>query len=613
MAATQDHPPSLQQRLLQVSAACSFRGLVKSAQWAADLANAMELEQPDHFSHPDDSTSSLESEAKAEGLMKNFHLSFHGHVTPNELAVTFLAKTYFDTREFQRCSHVLKDCTSPLPSFLRCYSSYLAGERGKEEAHPDIFGSGTAINTALEDLRSELERRHRKTPLDAYLMYMLALVYKEQGLRQKAWAHFIQAVAMEPLLWAAWDGLISLCHETSHVDKVLVDENIASLEGVFVVELFKAHVFVELQATKQAMAIYNSLLELFPSSTNLIGRLAVAHYHAREGDQAETLFAQMRGIDPYRLDNLDIYSNILYVENKSADLCHLAQEAHVIDRYRPETCVVLGNYYSMKSQHARAVESLQRALKLNRRYLSAWTLIGHEYIELKNTSAAVAAYRQAIEINARDYRAWYGLGNTYEMLGMPAYAANYFSHAKRLRPSDPRMWSALGAVYERMGRYTQAVQALRMCASLDEDVNPKLVHRMALIYKDKMHPPQLHEAAKLFELMLEETEEGVLVDSEEALEACDYLSSYYSTVNKDDVLATKYANVLMSYGGPHKERAKSVLQRVQGGGVPGRARGTTMSSPLARTSEGVAASTMAEEPAPPQFDVDSSMDMSDFS
>ena len=90
---------------------------------AADLANALDLELPGQFSHPDDSTSSAESDAKP--TINDFSLSFYGQLSPSELATTFLAKTYFDTREFQRCAHCLKDCTGLLPTFLRCYATYL--------------------------------------------------------------------------------------------------------------------------------------------------------------------------------------------------------------------------------------------------------------------------------------------------------------------------------------------------------------------------------------------------------------------------------------------------------------------------------------------------------
>ncbi|EGC28791.1 hypothetical protein DICPUDRAFT_43797, partial [Dictyostelium purpureum] len=127
-------------------------------------------------------------------------------------------------------------------------------------------------------------------------------------------------------------------------------------------------------------------------------------------------------LEPSRLENIDIYSNILYVRDKKASLSMLAHKAMKIEKYCPETCCIIGNYYSLKLEHDKAIMYFQRALKLNDRYLSAWTLIGHEFLEIKNVSAAINAYRKAVDINPRDYRAWYGLGQTYQLLKLPLYS-----------------------------------------------------------------------------------------------------------------------------------------------------------------------------------------------
>ena len=44
----------------------------------------------------------------------------------------------------------------------------------------------------------------------------------------------------------------------------------------------------------------------------------------RQVDQAVTYFKQLGTVDPYRLDNLDTYSNLLYVKEQRVELAHLA-------------------------------------------------------------------------------------------------------------------------------------------------------------------------------------------------------------------------------------------------------------------------------------------------
>lgn len=145
------------------------------------------------------------------------------------------------------------------------------------------------------------------------------------------------------------------------------------------------------------------------------------------------------------MEEVDIYSNMLYVMDKRAKLGKLAHEYAEIDRNRPEVCCLIGelpslqreltsgNYYSSRADHTKAITYFRRALMFNREYLTAWTLMGHEFVELKNSHAAIEAYRKAIDINAKDYRAWYGLGQAYEILDMPMYAIEYYNQATSLR------------------------------------------------------------------------------------------------------------------------------------------------------------------------------------
>ena len=178
-------------------------------------------------------------------------------------------------------------------------------------------------------------------------------------------------------------------------------------------------------------------------------------------DKAERVFSKLVTHSPLRLDDLDTYSNILYVMDRKAKLSFLAQLTTATDPFRPETCVVVGNYYAMKSEHEKAVLHFRRALALDRNFLSAWTLMGHEYIELKNTHAAVECYRRAVDVNRKDYRAWYGLGQTYEVLEMYLYALFYFERAAALCPSDPKMWSAMGQCLQKMQRPQSALKSYK--------------------------------------------------------------------------------------------------------------------------------------------------------
>ena len=174
---------------------------------------------------------------------------------------------------------------------------------------------------------------------------------------------------------------------------------------------FIAALQLELQENHRGLQTYAALVKKdgIPASAIGVVQMAVGHYNMREFDRAQNIFEDVFRADPYRLEGMDIYSNILYVKEAREKLSFLAHSAVMTDKYRPETCCIVGNYYSLKGQHEKAVTYFSRSLKLNWKYLGAWTLMGHEYVEMKNPSAAIDAYRHAVDINPRDYRAWYGL------------------------------------------------------------------------------------------------------------------------------------------------------------------------------------------------------------
>merc|ERR1719225_568341 len=289
--------------------------------------------------------------------------------------------------------------------------------------------------------------------------------------------------------------------------------------------IFLAHTYLELQQNEQAVEIYIGLSGAgLSNSTYIMAQVAIAFHNMRQVDQAVTYFKQLGSVDPYRLDNLDTYSNLLYVKEQRVELAHLAHRTNMIDKYRTETCCVIGNYYSLRSQHEKAVVYFQRALKLNPGYLSALTLMGHEYMELKNTNAAIQSYRQAIEVNRRDYRAWYGLGQTYEILKMHHYCLYYFKQAQELRPSDSRMLVALGESYEKLDKLQDAMKCFWKAYCVGDIEGGIALLRLAKLFESSSEPDQ---AAAAYDQYIKDTEEAGINERDDQSGAYRYLANYY--------------------------------------------------------------------------------------
>eukprot|EP00897_Mesotaenium_endlicherianum_P009716 jgi/Mesen1/8773/ME000524S08071 len=476
-----------------------------------------------------------------------------------EADVYLLAKSFFDMREYRRAAHALRDTQGKKALFLRCYSLYLAGEKRKEEEVVEAagpLGRSDATNPELPALQEALAAAHGEAALDGFGLYLYGLVLKELQRHVAAREVLCISVSAYPWNWSAWLELQTLCTDFEALGAVL-----AALPAPqhWMAAFFEAAALLDLQRNAEGLAKYAALRALFPRSELVLAATATVHYNLRDFDEAQALFERLLAADPYRVDGLDTYSNILYVKECFAALSFLAHKAVLTDKYRPETCCVVGNYYSLRGQHEKAVLYFRRALRLNRRYLSAWTLMGHEYVEMKNTPAAIDAYRRAVDINARDYRAWYGLGQTYEILAMPFYALHYYRRAAQLRPGDARMWCAMGQCYEseQLGLPEAAIRCYtRAHASSDRE-------GIALAKLAKLHASlhQKPQAAHYYKMNLERLDAN-RVEGQDCIEALQYLANFHKSWGRLE-LAEAYATRLLDYGGPAKEDAKALLREIR--------------------------------------------------
>ncbi|XP_020589970.1 anaphase-promoting complex subunit 8 isoform X1 [Phalaenopsis equestris] len=476
--------------------------------------------------------------------------------------VYLLAKAYFDCREFRRAAHVLDRQTGRKAVFLRCYARYLAGEKRKEEELIELegsFGKIEAVNSELVSLERELSHLRKTGAIDSFGLYLYGITLRDRGFENFAITVLVESVNSFPWNWSAWLELQSLCTTTETLNKL-------NIKNHWMKDFFLASAYQELKMHEETLKRCECLQTVFRRSDHIQAQIASALYGLRELDEAEVVFEEILRNDPYRLNTMDIYSNLLYAKECFSALSFLAHKVFLTDKYQPESCCIIANYYSLKGQHEKAVLYFRRALRLNRKYLSAWTLMGHEYVEMKNTPAAIDAYRRAVDINPRDYRAWYGLGQTYEMMSMPFYALYYFKRASHLQPSDARLWVAMGQCYQSapLEMLEDAIKCFTKAVNCNEREGIAL-HQLAKLHSNLGYT---EKAAYFYKKDLE------MMDAEDRqgpnmIEALLFLTKYLKAEKRFEE-AEVYCTRLLDYSGPEKEMAMSLLRglRIAQSGPP---------------------------------------------
>ncbi|RKO93862.1 hypothetical protein BDK51DRAFT_7956, partial [Blyttiomyces helicus] len=435
---------------------CSERGLYHASKWAAEqivglarpTLNPSDTPTEPVFKIPQRSSRATASSALSPPLTKELDDAEEDSI--------LLARSYFQTREFQRAAYAVRHGRSLKAVWWRLYSKYMAGEKSKDENVASHEEEAPAVNNELHAIAEELKKMPEKDN-DPFLQYLYGIVTSAQDQKHVAEEALISSVTAFPANWSAWVHLAGLITNQFDLYRIYPKLPDHFMRQFFLVSVTNNRCY----QVEQLPDDIRGLKGLFPGSTYLKAQFALARYNQREFEEAEPCFSELMKNDPYAVDHLDKYSNLLYVEKKSAKLFNLAQHAYKIDRYRHETCCILGNYFSLKGEHQMAVTYFQRAIKLNRNCYEAYTLLGHEYIEMSNTDLAIEAYRRATQLNAGEFRAWYGLGQCYLILKGHQMALFYFEKAVALKPYDTRIWITLGQVYKLDGRIEEAIACFK--------------------------------------------------------------------------------------------------------------------------------------------------------
>ena len=483
------------------------------------------------------------------------------------------------------------------------YAKFIAGEKRRTEETEMVLGpqdGNLATNQSLPFVTSVLEEwfahseSWNRRP-EGWLEYLYGISLAKSKDDRMATHWLLRSVEHYPYIWSAWQELSSLMGSVDDVralyescpstDVRQLSQIIPRVPRNIMSYIFHVHASQELYQSSQEVQTELAHLEnIFPSSAFLKTQRALLCYHSKDFEEAEGIFSNILITDPYRLDFLDHYSNILYVMGLKSKLGFVAQLATATEKFRPETCCAVGNYYSLKSEHEKAVVYFRRALTLDRSFLSAWTLMGHEFVEVKNTHAAIDSYRRAVDINRKDYRAWYGMGQTYEVLEMHSYAVFYYQRAAALRPYDPKMWMAVGQCFAKTDHLSNAMRAYRralIAGSYYDSSNPEVglgggamdpdvLYQLALLHERNN---EIDETVEYMELTIAQ-EEG-LVDDEQSTQgefsgvgvtptttkARLWLAKYYSRIG-DLQKAMELANELCQ-DGTEVEDAKALIRDIR--------------------------------------------------
>ncbi|KAJ9613913.1 anaphase-promoting complex subunit cdc27 [Cladophialophora chaetospira] len=247
-----------------------------------------------------------------------------------------------------------------------------------------------------------------------------------------------------------------------------VDQEIGALQQLL--ELFGRIGSGQLSLTNYdcltAIQIYNSLPSHHRETPYILSQIAKAYYEQAQYAEAEKFFIRVRQLAPTRLEDMEVYSTVLWHLKSEIELAYLAHELIEIDRLSPQAWCAIGNSFSLQREHEQALKCFKRSTQLDSQFAYGFTLQGHEYIANEEFEKALEAYRSAIAADGRHYNAWYGLGKVYEKMGKWNIAEQHYRTAAKINPTNAVLICCIGLVLEKQKHADKALQMYTRACSL---------------------------------------------------------------------------------------------------------------------------------------------------
>ena len=200
----------------------------------------------------------------------------------------------------------------------------------------------------------------------------------------------------------------------------------------------------------EALQLFNSIPQGQRDTPWVLAQIGRALYEQTSYAEAEKYFNRIKTMAPARLEDMEVYSTILWHQKNEIDLAFLSHEIIELDHNSPQAWCAVGNSFSLQRDHDQALKCFKRATQLNPGFAYAFTLQGHEHVANEEYDKALAAYRAAIAADKRHYNAWYGLGKVFEKQGKYIFAERHYRSAAAINPTNAVLICCIGVVFEKM-------------------------------------------------------------------------------------------------------------------------------------------------------------------
>lgn len=233
--------------------------------------------------------------------------------------------------------------------------------------------------------------------------------------------------------------------------------------------------------------------------------LGMAYMELTDYESAIKYFEMSHELEPFRLDQMDMYSTALWHLQKEVVLSSLAQDLMAQNKTSPVSLLVAGNCFSLHKEHDTAIKFFERAVQVDPKYVYAYTLLGHELVNTEELDKAMSCFRNAIRLNSRHYNAWFGIGTIYSKQERFQLAEIHYKRAFLINRQSSVLMCHIGVVQHALGKTDKALQTLNQAIELNPKNPLSKFHRGSIYFSIGRNQEALKELEELKEMAPKES------------------------------------------------------------------------------------------------------------
>ncbi|MBN3271581.1 CDC27 protein, partial [Polyodon spathula] len=257
---------------------------------------------------------------------------------------------------------------------------------------------------------------------------------------------------------------------------------------------------------KEAIGILSQLPSHHYNTGWVLCQIGRAHFELAEYMQAERIFSEVRRIESYRVEGIEIYSTTLWHLQKDVALSALSKDLTDMDKNCPEAWCVAGNCFSLQREHDIAIKFFQRAIQVDPGFAYSYTLLGHEFVLTEELEKALACFRNDLLIFSFYFFCHrYGLGMIYYKQEKFSLAEIHFKKALDINPQSSVLLCHFGMVQHALKKSEHALETLNKAVSIDPKNPLCKFHRASILFANEKYKAALQELEELKQIVPKES------------------------------------------------------------------------------------------------------------